>query len=143
MTTLLNGTLRRIGGDYQWIDGTWETRVKTMRLRDMGPNFRINTDPEHGHIVEIPKQWREPRYWSGQHVDTDAKAAIERLIADLPIEMIYAEGTAEAIGDHRLQRPGYRVPINQWDIAMNEQCGIWWDKADEADILAKAESLHG
>lgn len=142
ITTALGGTLQRLGDIWQWSDGTPEPRVRVMRLRDLAPNLRIITDPQNGHVVEVPKQWRELRYWPDGRIDGDAQAAIERLIRAQPLEMIYAEGTAEAMRDHRLQRPGYRIPIHAWDIAMNEQCGIWWDKADAAAILAKAESLR-
>ncbi len=140
MSATFNGALRREAGEYYWSDGTHEPRVRSMRLKDLAPNFRCTT--QHGEtLVEIPKDWQQPKHWPDGHVDDDTRQAIAALVAGRQLDMIYAEGTAEALRDHRLQRPGWLVPINEWDVALAVICGVWWDKADEADILAKARSL--
>ena len=47
------------------------------------------------------------------------------------------KASPEALDDHRLQVDGFLVDVAQWDAVMREPCGVWWDKTDEADILAR------
>lgn len=89
----------------------------------------------------MPLRWHSPQYWPNGRVDDDAASKIRELIAGRPTVDIYAEGLAEAYDAPQLRRKGYLISIDEWDVALSDICGVWWDTADEADILAKARSL--
>lgn len=136
--TALGGTLERRLDGWYWPDGTPEPRVRDMALADVAPNFRCCSS---GGItyVEIPRRWREPRYWPKGRIDEAAAIAIAELLAEGGERgAIYAERLAEAIDEHRLTVDGYRVPVALWDAAMREPCGVWWEDADTAEIMARA-----
>ena len=138
LSTTLGGALQRYPDGWRWSDGTPEPRVRDMSLSDVAPNFRCCN---RGGItyVEIPAGWRQARYWPGGRIDTQAAQAIESLLAECGEHApIYAEGLAEALDDHRLTTHGWLVDVAQWDAVMREPCGVWWDKAHEAEILARA-----
>lgn len=132
----LNGALIWRGSNWLWRDGTPEPRVRPMTLRDVAPNFRVM-----GGMVEVPKSWRDARHWPAEPVDSDAMRAIENLLTRAPAEMIYHEGVAEKLNNHELRQPGYRVPVSEWDAVMGAVIGCWWDKADEAAILERAQQV--
>lgn len=48
---------------------------------------------------------------------------------------IFAEHVAAAVDYHRVTIPGYFVPVAYWDEVMGAVIGVWWDKADEEDLL--------
>ncbi len=142
MKTALNGALQYVDGAWQWRTGEYEPRVRSLKLRGLAPNFRCIYMASVGTtLVEIPRDWTQARYWPARRVDDDARAAISKLLAGRALDMIYAQGTAEALKDHELKRPGWLVFIAQWDDVMNEVVGAEWDKADEVAILGKAQSL--
>jgi len=138
MATALDGALQYIDGAWQWRTGEYEPRVRSMRLQDLAPSFRVSADGQ----VEIPKDWRGARHWPGGKIDQDALEAIERLTAR-PMGMVYAEDTARQLDDHRLQRPGYLIPLAEWDEVMGAVIGCWWDQSDESAIIAKAREVRG
>lgn len=141
MATALGGALiRDEHGDYYWSDGTHEPRVRSMRLRDIAPNPRCTTI-EGVTYVEVPRRWYLSQYWPNARVDDDAAAKIRELTAGRPTAQIYADGMAEAYDNHQLVKSGYLVPVNEWDIALSDVCGVWWDTEHEASIKAKAGSL--
>jgi hypothetical protein len=133
----LQGALIYSDGKWTWRDGTPAPEVESMTLQSLAPNFRVSA----GH-VEIPKRWRESRYWQGGLVDEDAARAIEMLLARRPSEMIYHEGAAERLDDPGLRQAGYRVPVAEWDAAMSFVVGAWWDKQHEDAILTRARALN-
>jgi hypothetical protein len=141
VSTTLGGTLARYPDGWRWRDGTPEPRCRDMALADIAPNFRCCTVAGVAY-VEIPRRYRDARYWPRGRVDDDAAAAIAALLAEGGERApIYAEVWAERTDEHRLTVDGYRVPVALWDAAMREPCGCWWDAEHEADILARARSL--
>lgn len=141
LSTALGGALARRPDGWYWSDGTPEARVRDMSLADIAPNFRCCT-VAGVTFVEIPRRWRDARYWHGGRVDADAVRAIAGLLDEGGERCaIYAEGWAERIDEHRLTVEGYRVPLALWDAAMREPCGVWWDKADEAALIDRARAL--
>jgi hypothetical protein len=139
--TALGGTLRRHLDGWRWADGTPEPRVRDMALADVAPSWRCASYGS-GTVVEIPRRWPDARYWPGARVDPEAARAIAALIAACGTpSAIYAERLAEALDEHRLTAARYIVPRGQYDAAMREPCGCWWDTSHEADILARARSL--
>lgn len=141
--TALGGTLRRMSdGQYQWSDGAAEPRVRALLLSEVAPNFRCTTFGDRRCYVEVPADWRARRYWPDGRVDTQAASAIAEALAEggTPAA-IYAEGIAEMIDDHRLQKRGYWLPVELWDAALLEACGVSWPREHEADILARARAL--
>lgn len=141
--TALGGALIRHTDGWRWSDGSTEPRVRDMSLADISPSFRCITTGS-GTYVEIPHDWTDSRYWPRGHVDEDSRVAIQGLIRDGSAKPgpIYAEGLSEALDSHRLAKHGYLLPISVWDTVMGEVCGAWWDKDEEADILARAEALR-
>ena len=138
LSTTLGGALQRRPDGWYWRDGKAEPRVRDMLLNDIAPNFRVM-----GSVVEIPHDWRAPRHWPRDRIDTQAAEAIARLLSDVGRpHLIYAAGIAEMLDDHRSAVQGYTVPIAQWDAALREPCGVWWDRAHEADILDIARRLN-
>lgn len=112
-----------------------------MLIADNAPSFRTA-----GGMVEVPHDWRDARYWpTGKgvpRVDDQAVEEIDRLIRDVGRETtIYADGLAEMVDNHRATKHGYTVPITQWDAAMRELCGVWWDAEHEREILSRARTL--
>lgn len=141
LSITLGGTLQRYADGWRWSDGTPEPRVRDMLFSHNAPNFRCCN---RGGVtyVEIPARWREPRYWPGGRVDTQAANEIDALLREAGKRSpIYLEGLAEALDDHRITGDGWMVDVAQWDAVMREPCGCWWDKEHEADILARARSL--
>lgn len=53
--------------------------------------------------------------------------------------LIYAEGLAEALDDHRARSTGYLVPLEAWREAMSRVVGASWEASDEQEIMARAE----
>lgn len=142
ISTALGGTLHRTPDGWQWSDGTPEPRVRDLALADVAPNFRCATFGD-GAYIEIPRRWRDARYWPGGRLDDEAVAAIAALLDEGGVRApIFCEGLAEALDDHRLTADGYRVPAALWDAAMLEPCGCSWDRAHEAEILGKAEAIR-
>lgn len=142
----LGGALQRYPDGWRWSDGTPERRVRDMLLADVAPNFRCQgygSGPDRRTCVEIPARWRtEERYWPSGRIDDQAALAIEALLRECGQRAaIYAEGLAEALDDHRLRIDGWIIDVAQWDAVMREPCGVWWDRAHEADILARARAL--
>jgi len=138
LSTTLGGALQRRPDGWYWRDGTPEPRVRDMLLNDIAPNFRVLRG-----AVEIPDDWRVPRHWPNGRVDDDAAEAIGRLVSDLGKPgPIYADGLAETLDEPLAHVHGYTVPVAQWDAAMREPCGTWWDRAYEADILGIAKRLN-
>lgn len=138
-TTALYGALERRADGWYWRDGTPEPRVRDMLLQDIAPNFRVVQG-----FVEFPTDWGDARHWPAGVVDDDARNHIARLLHEVGQRgTIYAEGTAELLDDHRTREQGWRIPVTLWDPVMRRQCGVWWDKADEASILARANELRG
>jgi len=135
-TTALGGALVLADAGWQWHDGTPGPRVRTLRLRDLAPNWRCQTYGNGACYVEIPAGWR--------HLvrDPDVRAVVAELIRDAGRSaQIFADGLAEIIDDHRLTMPGTLVPVAAWDALMTEPCGVSWDRADEPAILARARAL--
>lgn len=99
--------------------------VRDLRLRDLAPNWRVITPMGRlvaASFVEVPRWWRDVVR------DPDVRAAIEGLVDGLEEEAIYAEGVAEATGDHRRTYRGYLVPLAAWDERMAEVVGATWDE---------------
>lgn len=137
LRTALGGALVLYSQTWLWSDGQPAPNVRPMRLNHLAPNFRVVSG-----IVEVPADWQDKRHWPDRRIDQDAFREIAILTAnERGKQMIYAEGAAEAMDDHRLQRPGYRVPVADWDAVMRQVVGAWWDEADEAAILARAKEL--
>lgn len=141
-TTVLHGALILRSDGWHWTDtGEVEPRIRTMRLRDLAPSWRCITYGVGGTHVEVPLGWRQ------EVKDPDVKHVVADLVRERGREAdIYAEGTAELLAEalpdaHRLKRKGYLVPIEAWDAALDEQCGVWWDRAHEADILSRAAAV--
>jgi len=124
--TALNGALR-LSDETGWVwrDGT-PAPVRTMYLRDLAPSLRCVTYGNGGTWVEIPRRWRSPGRWPRGVVDPDVVAAIQGLLE------------SDTARDHRLRRDGWTIPIAEWDRAMATPCGVWWDRADEVEILDRA-----
>ena len=142
--TALDGALERHLDGWRWRDGSPEPRVRDMLLADIAPNFRCVTGGSGMTVVEIPLDWRNRKYWPRERIDPQAANEITALITESGKRgAIYAEGLAETFDDHRLRKGGYRVPVALWDAAMREPVGVWWDKTDETDILARAEQNRG
>lgn len=136
--TILGGTLiKEPDGTWAWMDGTPEPRVRTTALAYWAPNFRVTTYG-YGSYVEIPQQWRELYHWDGS---PETEAAVVGLIEAHGIKKrVFAERSPS--GEHyRKTRPGWLVPIEEWDAVMSEPAGVTWDRKEEADILAKARSF--
>lgn len=135
ISTVLDGTLQRHADSWRWRDGAPEPRVRDMLVADNAPNFRVSRG-----MVEIPRDWRSSRYWptgQGRHrVDPQAAEEITRLIQD-----IGQPGAVYADAPDQATHQGYLIPVAQWDAAMREPCGVWWDAQDEAAILDRAYAL--
>jgi len=119
-----------------WCDGTPEPRVRTLQLRDLGPNWRCATYGSGNSYVEIPRGWQR------DVADPDVRAVITELVRDAgrPAD-IFAEAGAVALDDHRTTMRGYLVPVAAWDALMAEPCGVVWDRCDEPAILERARAL--
>jgi len=142
LLSALEEALQRRADGWRWRDETPEPAARDMLLRDLAPNFRCIAGGNGLTYVEIPETWREARWWPSRRVDQDAASVIEELIKAVgDAATIYAEDIGEMIDNHRISRRGWRVPVSHWDIAMREPCGVWWDIADEARILARARDL--
>lgn len=138
LSTTLGGALQRRPDGWHWRDGTPEPRVRDMLLNDIAPNFRASQG-----AVEIPHDWRNARHWPNGRVDNDAAEVIARLVSDLgKPAAIYADGLAETLDEPLAHVHGHTIPVSQWDAAMREPCGTWWDREHEADILAMAAGLN-
>lgn len=136
MSTLAGALVLGSDGGWRWRDGAPEPRVSTLRLRDIAPNFRCITFGNGRTYVEIPHRWQR------DVTDPDVRAAIRELVQDRgrPAD-IFAEAGAVALDDHRVTQKGYLVPVDDWDVVMQEPCGATWDKKDEEAIFERARAL--
>ncbi|GBC87323.1 hypothetical protein HRbin12_01326 [bacterium HR12] len=133
--TALGGALRRVAKDvWVWTDtGERELRVRDLTLRDLAPSYRVIFRGEH-HLVEVPELWRK------DVSDPDVEEVLTHLLAEQGRAAdIYAEGLAELLDDHRARSRGFLVPLEAWDEAMSRVVGCQWDRADEEEIMARAE----
>ena len=138
LCTTLAGTLELEGRD-----GIREPRARDTLLAELAPNFRC-VNRGGTTYFEVPHDWTAERRWPGGRVDEAAAAGIREVLEDRGTKTgpIYADGLAELLDDHRLEKNGYLVPIEHWNAVMrDEPIGCWWKESDAAAILARAREL--
>lgn len=121
--TLFDGALEWRADGMFWRDGTPERRIRPMRLRDLAGNWNRRLG-----MVELPNTWRDAVHHQ------EAAQAIDVLIAQ-------HGGHGHVYAGERSRVRGTLIPVEEWERVMARPIGIWWDDADETDILATAERL--
>jgi hypothetical protein len=139
MLTALNQTLIRNDTGWYWSDGAPEPRISDLSASDYY-NFRCRSYGSGSTFVEIPVGtareepdlhiWVE-RFQRGEFAISTSGDAPDPPTLDLSTRTKTSSGA-----------PVMLIPIELWDIwAVQFPVGARWEKSDEFEILAKAESL--
>ena len=154
------GILRRnIVGQWLWSDGTQAPEVRDMYYRDLWPNYRCrgNTHIEvlkrdvEGHCNRLPEGFGSPAELAADLAWVrDVAAGLAASGDHTGMRVIHASGqmtrayaepsTGETTGARAIPQV-YLVPVEEWDRRALRVCGAQWDRAVQAGIIAKAQSL--
>ena len=159
MTSVFSGTLQRHGpNDWRWSDGTLEPRVSDLSASTVY-NFRCRTGGDGVTFVEVllsaAHRERDVLGWvlegaeRGQY--RQAKSGDHtgpRIMTDEGMQRMRIEPGEDPLHGnepivHKRAIPAVAlVPVDEWDAwAAEHPYGATWDKADEAEVFARARSL--